>query len=115
MIFHVSKVNIMFFWNEKLRGIFLTWQLYRQSLNKTAYYCTLFGLNVYLILNLTRNQTVRRTVIFEKLVFSQKFGDYISLKTRIALTYFNNQLNAQILLFYNNMYVKLQSSTCFEH
>jgi hypothetical protein len=31
------------------------------------------------------------------------------------VTYFNNQLNAQILLFYNNMYVTLQSSTCFEH
>jgi len=30
-------------------------------------------------------------------------------------TYFNNQLNAQILLFYNNMYDTLQSSTCFEH
>jgi len=30
-------------------------------------------------------------------------------------TYFNNQLNAQILLFYNNMYVTLQSSTCVEH
>ena len=29
--------------------------------------------------------------------------------------YFNNQLNAQILLFNNNMYVTLQSSTCFEH
>jgi len=25
------------------------------------------------------------------------------------------QLNAQIPLFYNNMYVTLQSSTCFEH
>jgi hypothetical protein len=31
------------------------------------------------------------------------------------LTYFNNQLNAQIIFFYNNMYVTLQSSTCFEH
>jgi hypothetical protein len=30
-------------------------------------------------------------------------------------TYFNNQLNAQFFLFYNNMYVTLQSSTCFEH
>ena len=29
-------------------------------------------------------------------------------------TYSNNQLNAQILLFYNNMYLTLQSSTCFE-
>jgi hypothetical protein len=33
----------------------------------------------------------------------------------IVSTYFNNQLNAQILLFCNNMYVTLQSSTCFEH
>ena len=33
----------------------------------------------------------------------------------IVQTYFNNQLNAQILLFINNMYVTLQSSTCFEH
>jgi len=32
----------------------------------------------------------------------------------IMISYFNNQLNAQILLFYNNMYVTLQSSTCFE-
>ena len=32
-----------------------------------------------------------------------------------CLSYFNNQLNAQILLFYNNMYVTLQSSICFEH
>ena len=30
-------------------------------------------------------------------------------------TYFNNQLNAYILLLYNNMYVTLQSTTCFEH
>jgi hypothetical protein len=30
-------------------------------------------------------------------------------------TYFNNQLNAQVILFYNNMHVTLQSSTCFEH
>ena len=35
--------------------------------------------------------------------------------THFASTYFNNQLNAQILLFYNNMCVTLQSSTCFEH
>jgi hypothetical protein len=33
----------------------------------------------------------------------------------LTKTYFNNQLNAQILLFYNNMYVTLQSSTRFEH
>jgi hypothetical protein len=33
----------------------------------------------------------------------------------IEYTYFNNQLNAQIILFYNNVYVTLQSSTCFEH
>jgi len=39
-----------------------------------------------------------------------------AVRTRdIVFTYFNNQLNAQILLFYNNMYVTLQSSTCFEH
>jgi len=34
---------------------------------------------------------------------------------KLTKTYFNNQLNAQILLFYNNMYVTLQSSTCFKH
>jgi hypothetical protein len=34
---------------------------------------------------------------------------------QIYIAYFIYQLNAQILLFYNNMYVTLQSSTCFEH
>ena len=31
----------------------------------------------------------------------------LNLKPKFVLTYFNNQLNAQILLFYNNMYVTL--------
>ena len=39
----------------------------------------------------------------------------VQLATYYVETYFNNQLNAQILLLYNNMYVTLQSSTCFEH
>ena len=37
------------------------------------------------------------------------------IKKAQVQTYFNNQLIEQIPLFYNNMYVTLQSSTCFEH
>jgi len=47
------------------------------------------------------------------LFMEKSFFNIRKNKTR-KYTYFNNQLNAQILLFYNNMYVILQSSTCFE-
>jgi hypothetical protein len=88
LIFYVSKVKTVFFWNEKLRGVFLTWQLYRQSLTKPPYCYTLFGLNVCFILNLIYYLTVRRRVIFEKLVFSQKFRDYLSFETSYCIIAF---------------------------
>jgi hypothetical protein len=70
LIFRVSKVKVMFFWNEKLRGAFLAWQLYRQPLNKTAYCYTLFGLNVYLISDTQPNCT-ESSHLWEVSIFSE--------------------------------------------
>jgi hypothetical protein len=70
-----------------------------------------------------RNWTV---ISFEKYKqIYQRIRDNSRIGTREVATdmgirhekqiYFIHQLNAQILLFYKNMYVTLQSSTSFEH
>jgi len=45
----------------------------------------------------------------------KSIGVLVKINFNALYAYFNNQLNAQVPYSINNMYVTLQSSTCFEH